>query len=306
METLKKQILDRGEERSMFSPEASPANRSAWPDSGKDRKMTAISGRKCFAQYERYDQVGSLVRTLVESSAWYNPAVKLKWNIKPLYLKRLTRKRYSNKSTLSKPSAEILSKKDIPSSRLLFRLVPSVRRTEGTESSLLPTVQTQGLKICNKKGKTEFVNLNLLPTPTARSYKHGSKLEDGRTQRKLEQGWTMELNDLAVCGMLPTPTSSMVTYQDFVQAGFHSSKRPKYGLIPTPTTNDSQNNVLCPSQVNRGSLVGYIMKQGETGKTSQLNPLFVEEMMGFPLMWCVLPFLSQLGVPDQSKGTETQ
>lgn len=31
------------------------------------------------------------------------------------------------------------------------------------------------------------------------------------------------------------------------------------------------------------------------GGTSQLNPLFVEEMMGFPLMWTALPFLSPSG-----------
>lgn len=31
------------------------------------------------------------------------------------------------------------------------------------------------------------------------------------------------------------------------------------------------------------------------GGTSQLNPLFVEEMMGFPSMWTTLPFLSQSG-----------
>lgn len=41
------------------------------------------------------------------------------------------------------------------------------------------------------------------------------------------------------------------------------------------------------------------------GKTSQLNPLFVEEMMGFPLMWTTLPFLSQNGDRNQLKDMET-
>jgi DNA-cytosine methyltransferase len=40
-----------------------------------------------------------------------------------------------------------------------------------------------------------------------------------------------------------------------------------------------------------------------TGKTSQLNPLFVAEMMGFPPNWTVLPF--QSGETSQSKDTET-
>ncbi|WP_374692586.1 DNA cytosine methyltransferase [Bacteroides thetaiotaomicron] len=41
------------------------------------------------------------------------------------------------------------------------------------------------------------------------------------------------------------------------------------------------------------------------GRTSQLNPLFVEEMMGFPLMWTTLPFLSQNGDRNQLKDMET-
>lgn len=36
-------------------------------------------------------------------------------------------------------------------------------------------------------------------------------------------------------------------------------------------------------------------KKETSGKTSQLNPLYVEEMMGFPLMWTTLPFLSPSG-----------
>jgi hypothetical protein len=115
------------------------------------------------------------------------------------------------------------------------------------------------------------------------------------------------LTALAMNGMLPTPTASLVTYQDFVQSGFHSSKRPKYGLIPTPTANDSQDNALGPSQANRTSVVGYIMTSlpKEVGKTSRLNPLFVEEMMGFPLMWSAYPFLTQHGAPEPSKDMVT-
>lgn len=39
-----------------------------------------------------------------------------------------------------------------------------------------------------------------------------------------------------------------------------------------------------------------------SGKTSQLNPLFVDEMMGFPVNWTVLPFLP--GAGKASKPTE--
>lgn len=288
MTILQELISLRGEGRLTYSQEGSLVSHFQRQESEGERKMTVTSGRKCFWQYGRYDPLGSLVRTLLESPAWYNPAVRLRWKVKPLCLKRLTRKQYSNKSTLSKPSAEILNVKDIPSSRFLFQLAVSERRTRGTGyGSLLPTVQTQGLKVCDKNGKTKFMDVSLLPTPTAqdfkrrgpnskqqglpeaaykkmlptptaRSYKHGSKITDGRSRRKISQGWTMELNDLAVSGLLPNPTR--------------------------------RDDALCNIPV----MIGQHCQQNG-GKTSQLNPLFVEEMMGYPLMWTTLPFLSQNG-----------
>ncbi len=335
MTILQELISLRGEGRLTYSQEGFLASHFQRRESEGERKMTVISGRKCFGQYGRYDPLGSLVRTLLESYRWYNPAVRLRWKVKPLFSTRLTRKRYSSKNTLSRPSAEILSVRDIPSSRFLFQLAVSEPRTGGTGYGLLlPTVQTQGLKVCDKNGKTKFMDVSLLPTPTAqegfnsgkgeifvtrnntirirnqngtssrlglegavkhmlyptptaqdfkrrgpnskqqglpeaaykkmlptptaRSYKHGSKITDGRSRRKISQGWTMELNDLAVSGLLPNPTR--------------------------------RDDALCNIPV----MIGQHCQQND-GKTSQLNPLFVEEMMGYPLMWTTLPFLSQNG-----------
>ena len=109
--------------------------------------------------------------------------------------------------------------------RLLFRLVPSEHPTEEIGCGLLPTVQTQGLKVCNKDGKTEFMNLFLLPTP---------KAQEAR--------------------------------------GNCSNNRHKANLT------DKIAELTSP-----------------TSETSQLNPLYVAEMMGYPLEWLTLPFLSQSG-----------
>ena len=307
MTILQELISLRGEGRLTYSQEGFLASHFQRQESEGERKMTVTSGRKCFGLYERYDPLGSLVRTLLESPAWYNPAVRLRWKVKPLFSTRLTRKRYSSKNTLLRPSAEILSVKDIPSSRFLFQLAVSERRTRGTGyGSLLPTVQTQGLKVCDKNGKTKFMDVGLLPTPTAqdfkrrdpnskqqglpeaaykkmlptptaRSYKHGSKITDGRSRRKISQGWTMELNDLAVSGLLPTPT--MRDYQPSVS--------PK-GLVRK--NGKRRDDAL----YNIPVMIGQHCQQND-GKTSQLTPLFVEEMMGYPLMWTTLPFLSQNG-----------
>ena len=166
-----------------------------------------------------------------------------------------------SKSSSSKPYAETLSVKDIPSNRLLFRLVPSVRRTGETEFGLLPTVQTQGLKRCNAEGKTEFMPLDLLPTPrSADACRGGVPLTDGKNVRKSGMVFSAMLSDMAKNGLLPTPKAQEAN-------GNASRDRGKFNLT------DEIAKRFKPS-----------------GETSQLNPLFVEEMMGFPLDWLVSPF----------------
>jgi hypothetical protein len=61
-------------------------------------------------------------------------------------------------------------------------------------------------------------------------------------------------------------------------------------LLPTPTVNESKNNPSGASQWARnGSLNVEAAKMHGlnkiTGKDFQLNPQFVEEMMGFPIGW---------------------
>ena len=160
-----------------------------------------------------------------------------------------------------------LNEKVTKSNRLLFRLVPSERPIDGTgcgllQEELLPTPQTQGLKRCNADGKTEFMPLELLPTPT--SIDSGS----GR------------INKSPSPGAKERPTIALAA---------------KMGLLPTPNAQESRGNV----NRDRGkrNLTDEISKiiphfPPTDGATSQLNPLFVQEMMGFPYLWTELPFQS--------------
>lgn len=227
MTILQELISLRGEGRLTYSQEGFLASLFQRQESEGERKMTVTSGRKCFGQYGRYAPLGSLVRTLLESPAWYNPAVRLRWKVKPLCLKRLTRKRYSSKNTLSRPSAEILSVRDIPSSRFLFQLAVSEPRTgeTGYGSSLAKLCRRRGPN-SKQQGLPEAAYKDLLPTPKANSWKTPCKHGEGSPD-----------------------------------------------------------------------LQTYIAKK--IGETSQLNPLFVEDMMGYPLMWTTLPFLSQNGDKSQ-------
>ncbi len=164
MKILKELISLHGKGKSTCSPEVSLVNHLASLDNERERMITAISGRKCLESYERQDRSGLLARMLLESPIWFNPVVKLTWKRKVIKMKKITRKRYLSKNISSIPSATILNVKDIPSNRSLFQLAVSERHINGIGyGSLLPTVQTQGLKVCDKDGKTRFMDLSSLP-----------------------------------------------------------------------------------------------------------------------------------------------
>ena len=258
----------------MFSPEDSPASHSALQAKEREQTITATSGRRCYERYGRYSPLGSLVKTLLESRQWWSPAKRLRWDAQTISSKRIT---YTERKadSHSKKSARILKQQDIQSSRLIFQLAVSEHPTEEKESGLLPTVQTQGLKRCNPKGKTEFLPLDLLPTPTALD-KAG-----GRINRSPSPG-AAQRPTLALAarkGLLPTPcakeaTKYTKTFNPNSQMGKGLTALALSEMLPTPA-----------------------VRKKTSGKTSQLNPLYVEEMMGFPLMWTTLPFLS----PDGDK-----
>ena len=270
MTTSKRQISENGKGGLIFSQLVSPANHSALLESEQERMITVTSGQRLFVQYERYGQLGLLVKTLLESSAWYSPARRLKWDVRTIYSSRITYTERS-KNTHSRSSAKTLSVRDMQSNRLLFLLVPSVRHTGETEYGLLQTVQTQGLKICNENGKTEFLNPLLLPTPTA--IDKGT----GRINKSLSKN-ARERPTLAKCAkmqLLPTPDA------------------PEGTEVKTKNNTDNRN----------GKAEQVAHRIG--GRTSHLNPLYVADMMGFPSMWTILPFLSQNGGKRQSKPWET-
>jgi len=68
----------------------------------------------------------------------------------------------------------------------------------------------------------------------------------------------------------------------------------KIGLLLTPTTSepvhDTEKFKARMEKYPNGTTMPNLATQVMTGKNSQLSPLFVEEMMGFPKNWTVLPF----------------
>ena len=234
-------------------------NRYLWPE------MLALYGKS--------GQLGSLVKMLLESSRWYSPARRLKWEVRPLYSERLTEKEYcTDTNMLLKPFFETLNVKDMPSNRYLFRLVPSEHRIEGIEFGLLPIVQTQELKRCNSQRETEFMPLELLPTPMATDIHHAERVAE--LKKRGAKG--LRCRDKGEAG-----ANGLTDWMDF------------HGLLPTPTASDKNTGTTKDRKdgISRMSDLKHNIAH-QYGRNSLLNPRFVAEMMGFPIDCTVLPFLN--------------
>ena len=129
------------------------ASLSPLPGSDEARQMTATSGQRCYASYERFIPAGSLRRmcqALMTQPIWSSILLHLTW-------KGSVTQRF----------------------RLKFRLVPLAPRTEGSECGLWPTPDTVSAvhpgMVRTSGGQTHLpqaVNASLMwPTPNLVDYK---------------------------------------------------------------------------------------------------------------------------------------
>jgi len=146
-------------------------------------------------------------------------------------------------------------------------LQASTRRTAETESGLLltPTTREEPVDLDKFKARME-------------KYPNGTTMPNLATQ---------------VQQMLPTPNTMDHIQRDGMRPSRAATNR-KTGylsemtkMLPTPM---AQEHDKITGKDNQDSLTKRARQQ--TGKTSQLSPLFVEEMMGFPKGWTASPFQS--------------
>ena len=118
-------------------------------------------------------------------------------------------------------------------------------------------------------------------------------------------------------GLLPTPQASdfvsTVRENDYSLRHLEHNSGWTKKMLPTPNAQDWNSGTkpeTYEARKQKHKMKGVALQMSlrqmamTSGKTFQLNPLFVEEMMGFPKNWTTLPFLN--GETNQSKPTETQ
>ena len=233
------------------------ANPLALPGSDKARKMTVISGQKLLGSWTNTGPLGSLERMLLATSAWVSTTCFLTWK-----------------------------QKATPQGHLLFQLAPSMLNTDEIESGLwlTPTkvmtledpqkMRARAEKNGYRNGTSigylhsQVVYKPLYPTPT----KTDSMPLSPMTAWRKENG--MDRPSGAKIG------SSLKWQPEIIKEA---------GLWPTPQASDNRdrggpNN---PS-VQRRKAIGKQISLSQT-QNGQLNPMWVEWLMGFPMGWTELP-----------------
>lgn len=260
MKTSDKQILRNGEEKLMCLQEDSLANRSVSQVYERERMMTVISGRKCYELYGKSIQLGSLVKMLLESPRWYSPVRSLKWEVKALFSERI-QEEFADKNMSLKQFAKTLKRKDIPSRRLLFRLVPLERHIEETECGLFP----------EEKKKWDY----LIPTPMATNVTHLKRVKE-----LMNKGVTFHsrLNG----EKRPNSIIDYLIFNNLIDTPISSIWK---GTVGQEKLKRKDGKTRTRDMKNLPAIMGI------SGMGFQLSPLYVQEMMGFPSMWIVSPFL---------------
>jgi hypothetical protein len=249
------------EETSTSSAEDSHANLTQWPGKDLARKMRDTSGQRCLEQLGKFSQVGLWAKMfselLIGQGDWFSTRCRLTWKLRGT--------KYN---------------------RMYFQLRPLAHHTEGTESGSLPT--------------PEHFDYN--------SARHPELWEKDK-KKYAERGINLHCNlrQQARLGMLPTPNTR--DWKDNIGNGIdapsigvtrgYSLGQKINSMLPTPRANDMNHSTRIeqPSfqhRLHRDYMAEVVIASTnpEHGQTSQLNPLFVAEMMGFPTDWTVLPFLN--------------
>jgi hypothetical protein len=207
-------------------------------------------------------------------------------------------------------------------SRLLFQLQPKTHRTEEIDVGLLlPTpkaMEAPSASWENRKPNSKFkpgVTLTdlkvwgMLPTPNAAEGYKSAKTYNPKSQMG------SSLSAMSRSGMLPTPTAmdstnatATMKSTQVKEGSMHSvtlTRAMSMGMLPTPVAGEYRDTgeAVKTGNFKQMNLTRTIAKDNPewTGKTSQLNPRFVAEMMGFPPNWTELPF--QSGEQNPSKDT---
>jgi len=274
---------------------ASPASLFQQQESGPGHPTIDISGRRCLESFERLAPPMSWRRTfaasLVGMKGWFSTRCALTWKVKATKSSRsYFQLQASTRHTAETASGLLLT----PTTREEQQMLPTPRAVEFVETPE-NFAKRNGDRTINSMPNLSSMAQHvpqMLPTPNTMDHIARDGMRPSRAATNRKTGYLSEMAQ-----MLPTPNAS-----DYKGGGTgstpyakkHSQDKLKYaattGMLPTPMAQESDK---ITGKENQDSMTKRV--RAATGKTSQLSPLFVEEMMGFPKGWTESPFQSGEG-----------
>jgi hypothetical protein len=193
------------------------------------------------------------------------------------------------KANLTKTNRRLSrNKKSSHSLNLIDRLLPTPSVMDALMEGI-PERKGSNMKEGGRHGVSphHLSSAGLLPTPREAASRGNCSRDRGKGN----------LEDEIAKSMLLTPT-----VQDSNKASKRMRKDHQNNLtaivfdkmIPTPASRDHKGarSLEALEDAERGETNSLPDFFAQTGKSSQLNPLFVEAMMGYPNSWVLLPFLN--------------
>lgn len=239
------------------------------------RQTAAISGLKLLPLSNHTGPMLQFLKTCLASRRWHSQACDLSWTSKPVSRAFvITSTERKNLASLTTSQMD-LKKRDIPSSRLLFQLVPRTRNTDATASGSSPSETIWQTPVSD-----DAVN---------------------RTKGKINSRGEPKLS--AQVKMWPTPRVGGEEKLETVIARKGLTAAKKHNLLaavqlgqmfPTPQASDTKDrgNRSTPAiqrRIAKGKQINLSMTVSDV--SGQLNPRFVEWLMGYPDGWTELKAL---------------
>jgi hypothetical protein len=341
MKTSPKQISLFTEDELTSSQVDSPASPTQWQASDLEKTMSDTSGQRCLERFEKFSRHGLWAKTfsalLIGQEGWYSTRCRLTWKLKGTkynrmyfqlvpsthrteetefglllktpsamdsYSENLTKKeqKFGNSGTLAQEvqSGFIYQRGLLPTPTAIQREHPE--RVQALKETGVTSMFSRANGEARPNSIIDHLQFHgMLPTPTAMDSTNATATMKS-SQVKEGSMHSVTLCRAMAMGMLPTPRAQEIE---------NSKQRIKENRIDSITTMAKLGMLPTPQAADGGKLGGNenqdsLTKRArlETGTTSQLNPQFVMEMMGFPPDWTELPFLN--GETSQSKQEATQ
>jgi len=237
-------------------PEDSPASHSVQPGSEEARMITVISGRRCGELLQKLSQLGLLLKTLLVSPQWRSSIVYLSWDYRQVINTVSETFIVEQDPVSSELFWKRLNRSDTKSRRFLFQLRARVPTMSEREYSLWLTPRANE----PDEDPKQFV-----------------KRMGDRTER-----CAGSLS--AQVKMWPTPRASAAHGPSAREIAAGNPKERLETAVMLPMPQAGANNLAAHNAMS-GDFKTKLCEGLEMPITGQLNPTWVEWLMGFPIGW---------------------